>query len=269
MKRHGEKKKQNLWSYWSLPWMGYWLVLGFQDSSVGKESTCNAGDPGSIPRSGRSPGEGRGYLLQFSCLENSLDCIVHGGHKESNMTEWLSLITFMRQIQGGITLNWRILMYQCFLFQIGQKQVMWKPQPSSSLLSHKSNSHLGASDMGCVYSYWNVKARHSTDSKFSSFSPPHQGFLILLPKGWAGVCFLAHGIMKGLPWWLSGKESVCNAGDAEDASSTPGLGRSPRGGNGNPLLYSCLENPTDRGAWRATVHGFIKKADMTEWLNNN
>ena len=45
-----------------------------------------------------------------------------------------------------------------------------------------------------------------------------------------------------LPWWLSGKESACNAGDS---SSIPGLGRSPGGGKGNPLQYSCLENPMD------------------------
>ena len=47
----------------------------------------------------------------------------------------------------------------------------------------------------------------------------------------------------GLPRWLSDKESACNAGDAEDTSSVPGSGRSPGGGNGNALQYSCLENP--------------------------
>ena len=52
--------------------------LGFSDSSVGKESNCNAGDPGSIPGLGRSPGEGKGYPLQYSGLENSMNCIVHG-----------------------------------------------------------------------------------------------------------------------------------------------------------------------------------------------
>ena len=52
--------------------------MGFPDSSVGKESTCKAGDPGSIPVSGRSTGEGIGYPLQYSGLENSMDCIVHG-----------------------------------------------------------------------------------------------------------------------------------------------------------------------------------------------
>ena len=50
----------------------------FPDSSVGKESTCNAGDPGSVPGSGRSSGEGMGYLLQYSGLENSMDCIDNG-----------------------------------------------------------------------------------------------------------------------------------------------------------------------------------------------
>ena len=52
--------------------------LGFPGSSAGKEAICNAGDLGSIPRLGRSPGEGKGYPLQYSGLENSMDCIVMG-----------------------------------------------------------------------------------------------------------------------------------------------------------------------------------------------
>ena len=54
------------------------------------------------------------------------------------------------------------------------------------------------------------------------------------------------------------KESACNAGDTGDMGSIPGLGRSPRGGRGNPLWYSCLENPMDKGAWWATVNGTVK-----------
>ena len=50
----------------------------FIDSSVDKESACNAGDPGLIPGLGRSPGEGKGYTLQYPGLENSMDCIVYG-----------------------------------------------------------------------------------------------------------------------------------------------------------------------------------------------
>ena len=48
---------------------------------------------------------------------------------------------------------------------------------------------------------------------------------------------------------------VANAGDMRDTGSIPGSGRSPGGGHGNPLRYSCLETPVDRGAWRAAVHG--------------
>jgi len=54
----------------------------------------------------------------------------------------------------------------------------------------------------------------------------------------------------GLPRWLSGKESSYDAGDA---GLIPGSGRSPGEGKGNPLKYSCLGNPVDRGAWQATV----------------
>ena len=56
------------------------------------------------------------------------------------------------------------------------------------------------------------------------------------------------------------KKLPTDAGDARDASSIPGLGRSLGGGNGNPLQYSCLENRMDRGAWQATVH----ELDTTE-----
>ena len=49
--------------------------------------------------------------------------------------------------------------------------------------------------------------------------------------------------------------------NARDADLIPGLGRSPGEGNGNPLQYSCLENPTDRGAWWATVNGIAKESD--------
>ena len=49
-----------------------------------------------------------------------------------------------------------------------------------------------------------------------------------------------------------------NIGDIRDTGSIPGLGRSPREGNGNPLQYSCFGNPVNRGAWQTTVHGLAK-----------
>ena len=62
------------------------------------------------------------------------------------------------------------------------------------------------------------------------------------------------------PGGSNGEESACNVGDP---GSVPGLGRSSGGGHGNPLQYACLENPIDRGAWWATVHG-IAELDTTE-----
>ena len=59
----------------------------------------------------------------------------------------------------------------------------------------------------------------------------------------------------GFPDGSDGKEPACNEGDQ---GSIPGLGRSPGGGHGDPLQYSCLENPMDRGAWQATVSGVAK-----------
>ena len=64
-----------------------WGPKGFPCGSAGKESTCDMGDLGSIPGLGRSRGEGKGYPLQYSGLENSLDCIVHGVAKSQT---WLS-----------------------------------------------------------------------------------------------------------------------------------------------------------------------------------
>ena len=59
----------------------------------------------------------------------------------------------------------------------------------------------------------------------------------------------------GFPQWLSGKGFTANAGAS---GSSPDLEKSPGEGNGNPLQYSCLGNPIDRGAWQATDHGVAK-----------
>ena len=72
---------------------------------------------------------------------------------------------------------------------------------------------------------------------------------------------------EGVPWGSAGKEPACNVGDL---GPIPGLGRSPGEGRGSPLQYSCLENPMDRGAWWAIVHGGQKRVgDTTQQLSNN
>ena len=72
------------------------------------------------------------------------------------------------------------------------------------------------------------------------------------------ICRKHH--IYGFPGGSVGKESTCSAGDTGDAGSTPGSGRSPEGGHGNPLQYSCLDNPMDRGALQAIAHSRYSRA---------
>ena len=73
----------------------------------------------------------------------------------------------------------------------------------------------------------------------------------------------AYCCAKGFPSASEVQNPPVNAGDVRDRSSISGLGRSSGVGNGNPLQYSCLENPMDRGAWEVTVHGLAIESDTT------
>ena len=75
--------------------------------------------------------------------------------------------------------------------------------------------------------------------------------------------FRMHWASQVAQWLKNKQRSTCHAGDL---GSIPGWRRSPGGGNGNPLWYSCLENPMDRGAWWAPVHGGLIVSDMTEHI---
>ena len=66
--------------------------MGFPCGSAGKESTCDVGDLALIPGLGRSPGEGKGYPLQYSGLENSMDCVVRGISSRTQLSNFLSLV---------------------------------------------------------------------------------------------------------------------------------------------------------------------------------
>ena len=68
---------------------------------------------------------------------------------------------------------------------------------------------------------------------------------------------------------LGVKNLATGAGDLRDTGLIPGRGRTPGGGRGNPLQYSCLENPTDRGAWRATVHGVAQNQTRLKRLRTH
>ena len=83
------------------------------------------------------------------------------------------------------------------------------------------------------------------------------------------TCYLGFSFLwKGFPGGSVLENPPASAGDAGDVGSIPGSGRVPREGNGNPLWYSCLEDPMDRGTWRATVHGVTKELDLTEHIGS-
>ena len=79
----------------------------------------------------------------------------------------------------------------------------------------------------------------------------------------------SHGERNGSQSVLVVKNLPVNAGDLRDAGLIPGSGRSPGGGHDNPLQYSCLENPMDRGVWQATVHRVMKSQIWLKWLSTH
>ena len=96
-------------------------------------------------------------------------------------------------------------------------------------------------------------------------SPPA---LNLSQQVWGNLRITHHP--RGFPGGSVIKNLAVNAGDTGDVSSIPGSGRSPGGGHGNPLQYSCLENPMDRGAWRAIVHRVTKSQTwLSHWVQDS
>ena len=114
---------------------------------------------------------------------------------------------------------------------------------------------------------------------------PLQYFCLENPMDRGALWVPVHSVAKSWPWLVTWdarrnnwvfprgtmvKNSPANAGGARDASSIPRPGRSPGEGNGNPLQYSCLENPMDRGAWGATVPGVAKIwTRLSDWAHTH
>ena len=127
------------------------LLLGFPCGSAGKESTCNAGDLGLIPGLGRSLGEGKGYPLQYSGLDNSMDCIVLGGRKELDMTKQLSLI-----IEHLASWGWGIAL--CMIPYHSASQIICEP-PQTTVFVHISSELVTRKKMEfCLDCYCTIKS---------------------------------------------------------------------------------------------------------------
>ena len=99
--------------------------MGYPCGSAGKESACNAGDLGLIPGSGRSPGEGKGYRLQCSGLENRMDCIVHGVTKSQT---WLSDFRFYFLVAHMVSLQCRRRRFDPWIRKTPWRR-KWQPTP--------------------------------------------------------------------------------------------------------------------------------------------
>ena len=153
---------------------------------------------------------------------------------------WLSLSACFRNIFGWncalpISCNPHSSNYQWFVLQ--------SPHTFQSCSSHLES---------CICPYFEEHPPFLLFFLLSLF------FCLLFPQ--------IHTYMWGFPDATVVKNLPVNAGDARVVGSIPGLGRSPREGNGNPLQYSCLGNSMDRGAWRATVHGATKSQ---AWLSTH
>ena len=172
--------------------------------------------------------EGNGTPLQYSCLENPMDggawwAAVHGVAKSRTQ---LSNFTFT------------------FRFHALEKEMA----THSIILAWRTP---GTGELGGLPSM----GSHSR-TRLKWLSSSSRLYKNALERGGSRGC-------RGSPGGPRGKDPPANAGNARGNGLAPGLRRSPGGGNGNPLQYPCLENPMDRGAWWATVHG---AAESRTWL---
>ena len=206
---------------------------------------------------GRSPGERNGYPLQYSCLENSMDRGAWWpvGSQRVKYDCATNILTFcgapVKIFMDSLLLNPKILFLSMDLKSF--KDVKLIKMMSSTVSTPKAFivcQHCARSWRPCRNS-WYLYRRYWTNDVKAQDSRDH--------------IWLSLRLHLGFPGGSEVKASACNAGDL---GSIPGLGRSPREGNGNPLQYSCLENPMDGGAWWATVHRVAKSRTWLTDLTN-
>ena len=162
----------------------YYSILGLPCGSAGKESTCNVRDLGSIPGLRRSPQEGKGYPLQYSGLENSMDCIVHG---VTNSPTWLSDFHFTSSIPSLIlSASYKIISY-CIYFLIklglGSVNIQYIIGIAFTLLilHCSSTSRITFASFTFIYLFWVALGHHCCTWVFSSSG--EWGLLFLMLHG--------------------------------------------------------------------------------------
>ena len=272
------------------------IKKGFPCGSAGKESVCNTGDLGSIPGLGRSPEEGKGYPLQYSGLENSMDRIVHGITEST----WLSLSLHIKK-RGQISLKAKIhkttfvlkCVTQADFFQVCSVSVLNHSWPTKwiwptfweillwNIPPQKIHLNVHWKKANSFSNEWcSQQAHRNTEFVRNLFRADclqsHMevdqillGFNSVELSAKFDSTFITSMLTKfGLyQVALVVNYLPANAGDIRDPDLILGSGRSPGRGNGNSLQCSCLENPTDRGAWQDTVCGVSKSWTWLKRLN--
>ena len=182
---------------------------------------------------GRSPEERHGHLLKYSCLENPM-----------NRGTWWATVHRVSQSQTQL----KQLSMQAGIMQASASWLFQSVKEKKFTLLRKN--HKLTDVQGFVRVQWEW-------SRGSQLNWCLEGKITFLT-----ITFIKSQLLR-LPCSPNCKESSCNAGDQ---GSVLALGRSSGEGYGNPLQYSCLENPMDRGAWRATVHGVTKsRTQLSNW----
>ena len=185
---------------------------GFPHSSIGKESACNAGDPGLIPELGRSAGEGIGYPLQYSWASLVAQLVKNPPAKRET---WVWSLDWEDPLEKGKATHSSILAWI----------IPWTVHGVTKSWTRLSDVHV----------------RFTSFIHFTNYQQWETGHRCTHWRSFPGG-----SVVKNPP---------ANAGDV---GSIPRLGRSPGERNVIPLQYSCLENYTNRGVWRANVHGVAK-----------
>ena len=228
------------------------MVQGSSHSSVGKESTFNAGDLGSIPGLGRSLGERKGHLLQCSVLENSTHYTVHGVAKNPT---WLSL-------SGVPPFLWAKAAAFIALLRVSSVSPAFNAVHTNCSVvpayrQHPKLLHLESRTLLLIQTLELLGFPGNSASKESTCNAGDPGSIPGSGISGGERDRLPIPVFLGFPGGSAGKESAYNAGDL---GLIPGLGRSPGEGNSYPLQYSDLENSLD-----CIVHGVSKSQT---WLSD-
>ena len=229
-------------------WATFTFTLGFPDSSVGKESACNEGDPGSIPESGRSTGEARGYPLQYTWaslvaqwVKNRPQC------RRPGFDPWVGRIP------------WRRERLPTPVFWPGEFHGLYIVHGVTKSPMELNNFHITSNRLSKYLKQKLTELKGGINSSTGEGNgTPHQYSCLENPMDGGAWWAAVHGVAKSrtrlsdFTFIFLFHFSLSCTGE----------------GNDNPLQCSCLENPRDGGAWWAAIFGVAQSRTRLKWLSS-